>query len=114
LLTSTKCLGSRVSSGIARGDRRFREATVFRGVCAGSPNQCVVRWYADCDIANTTPTLQNMFMTESPVLYLRRLLALAAITAMTGGAFGAPVDGDWPMPAKDYASTRYSTLADIR
>jgi PQQ-dependent dehydrogenase (methanol/ethanol family) len=55
-----------------------------------------------------------MFMTESPGLHLRRLLALAAITAMTGGAFAAPVDGDWPMPAKDYASTRYSTLADIR
>src|SRR5919201_6041979 len=64
--------------------------------------------------ANTTSTLQNMFMTESPGLHLRRLLALAAITAMTGGAFAAPVDGDWPMPAKDYASTRYSTLTDIR
>src|SRR5919201_1502172 len=63
---------------------------------------------------NTTSTLQNMFMTESPGLHLRRLLALAAITAMTGGAFAAPVDGDWPMPAKDYASTRYSTLTDIR
>jgi len=24
-----------------------------------------------------------------------------------------PGEGDWPMPAKDYASTRYSTLSDI-
>jgi len=44
---------------------------------------------------------------------LTALLALAAIIAMTGGSFAASVDGDWPMPAKDYASTRYSTLADI-
>jgi PQQ-dependent dehydrogenase (methanol/ethanol family) len=77
------------------------------------PNQREVRWYADWDIANTTSTLQHMFMTELPVL-VRRLLALAAITAMTSGAVTAPVDGDWPMPAKDYASTRYSALADIR
>jgi len=25
----------------------------------------------------------------------------------------SPVDGDWTMPAHDYASTRYSGLADI-
>jgi lanthanide-dependent methanol dehydrogenase len=44
---------------------------------------------------------------------VRRWVALAAIAVVTGGAFAAPGDGDWPMPAKDYASTRYSTLADI-
>ena len=43
------------------------------------------------------------------------LMATAAIAAWT--AFTAfaqePGDGDWPMAARDYASTRYSPLAQV-
>jgi len=38
-------------------------------------------------------------------------LALTASVAFA--ALCVPADGDWPMPAKDYASTRYSPLAEI-
>ena len=37
------------------------------------------------------------------------LLALAVAST----ALAAVADGDWPMPARDYAATRYSPLADI-
>jgi len=42
-----------------------------------------------------------------------RFLLAAGIGAVAGGALAVPGEGDWPMPAKDYASTRYSTLSDI-
>lgn len=41
------------------------------------------------------------------------LLTLAASLSFAAGSLSAPTDGDWPMPAKDYASTRYSPLAEI-
>jgi PQQ-dependent dehydrogenase (methanol/ethanol family) len=48
-------------------------------------------------------------------LVLRRSqwLLLSALVATTACAADASGDGDWPMPARDYASTRYSPLADI-
>ncbi len=49
-------------------------------------------------------------------LVLRRsqwLLLSALVATTTACAADANGDGDWPMPARDYASTRYSPLADI-
>ena len=40
-------------------------------------------------------------------------LLCAATLVAAGHGVAASSDGDWPMPAKDYASTRYSNLADI-
>src|SRR5947207_3297077 len=40
------------------------------------------------------------------------LLCVATLVA-AGHGVASSSDGDWPMPAKDYASTRYSNLADI-
>ena len=37
----------------------------------------------------------------------------ASAVAQQGGRGGAREDGQWTMPAKDYASTRYSGLAQI-
>jgi PQQ-dependent dehydrogenase (methanol/ethanol family) len=38
---------------------------------------------------------------------------LIAFAAISSGAANAGDDGDWTLPAKDYASTRYSTLSEI-
>ena len=43
---------------------------------------------------------------------MRVVLALA-VSIASAGAQGAEQRGDWTMPAKDYASTRYSGLAQI-
>jgi len=40
-------------------------------------------------------------------------LALLMFVAPIGLAQTAPADGQWTMPGKDYAGTRYSTLAQI-
>jgi PQQ-dependent dehydrogenase (methanol/ethanol family) len=40
-------------------------------------------------------------------------LFATAFAALASAQNSAPADGDWPMPAKDYAGTRYSSLADI-
>jgi PQQ-dependent dehydrogenase (methanol/ethanol family) len=37
----------------------------------------------------------------------------AAIVLLCGGAEAAAEDGNWPMPAHDFASTRYSPLSEI-
>src|SRR5947199_3897810 len=42
---------------------------------------------------------------------MTRLTALTLLTVLPAG--GAAQRGDWPMPAKDYAATRYSDLSEI-
>ncbi|MBV8308749.1 MAG: hypothetical protein JO274_14825, partial [Gammaproteobacteria bacterium] len=50
----------------------------------------------------------------------RRALASMWLTAavlcgncVQAGPSAAPGEGEWTMPSKDFAATRYSTLADI-
>ncbi len=44
----------------------------------------------------------------------RALIAIAALCSLVLAAFAQPKDdGQWTMPAKDYASTRFSSLAEI-
>src|SRR5262249_39169784 len=40
------------------------------------------------------------------------VLSIALLSGTVAGA--AEVDGNWTMPAKDYAATRYSALAQIK
>jgi len=42
---------------------------------------------------------------------MTRLTVLTLLTVLPAG--GAAQRGDWPMPAKDYAATRYSGLSEI-
>src|SRR5207248_2400608 len=54
----------------------------------------------------------NMSSLLGPVLRpMGRLCIAAAI--LFAGTIQAADDGDWPMAARDYASTRYSPLAEI-
>ncbi|HEY8794200.1 MAG TPA: PQQ-dependent dehydrogenase, methanol/ethanol family [Gemmatimonadaceae bacterium] len=41
------------------------------------------------------------------------LLLVAPLSIPSAAAQGAPADGEWTMPSKDYAATRYSGLAQI-
>jgi PQQ-dependent dehydrogenase (methanol/ethanol family) len=43
----------------------------------------------------------------------RSALVACALLIAPGARAQSAADGNWPMPAKDYASTRYSALADI-
>ncbi|HET9330210.1 MAG TPA: PQQ-dependent dehydrogenase, methanol/ethanol family, partial [Steroidobacteraceae bacterium] len=47
------------------------------------------------------------------VRFTLRVIAIlvGGLAAATAGA--APADGDWTMPSRDYAATRYSPLAEI-
>src|SRR3954469_23583506 len=48
-------------------------------------------------------------------LHLARLGFLAALVSLPSASQTAPAeDGEWRMPAKDYASTRYSGLDQIK
>jgi lanthanide-dependent methanol dehydrogenase len=49
----------------------------------------------------------------STVRRSRVVLAFACAAAATIAHGQAPASGDWPMPAKDYANTRYADLVDI-
>ena len=43
---------------------------------------------------------------------MTRLAVLTLLAVLPAG--GAAQRGDWPMPAKDYAATRYSDLTEDR
>src|SRR4029077_5809071 len=52
-----------------------------------------------------------IFPSRGGGLPMSRLAVLTLLAALPAG--GAAQRGDWPMPAKDYAATRYSDLTEI-
>jgi PQQ-dependent dehydrogenase (methanol/ethanol family) len=48
-----------------------------------------------------------------PARLLYRLLLAFALAHCAAALAGSGADGEWPMPARDFASTRFSPLADI-
>lgn len=71
--------------------------------------------------ANAMQSASEVLVSPVPVDSVTNVSALLAAgenvtgaTAPTGANWGAPAnDGDWTMQARDYASTRYSPLAEI-
>src|SRR5437762_7300059 len=80
-----------------------------------------MRWHGPCLASVQVQDLEAVadalaVMTLLPQSVLRRsrwLLLLFAVVAVAARAAQTPTDSDWPMPARDYASTRYAPLPDI-
>jgi len=80
-----------------------------------------MRWHGPCLASVQVQDLEAVadalaVMTLLPQSVLRRsrwLLLLFAVVAVAARAAQTPTDSDWPMPARDYASTRYAPLPEI-
>jgi alcohol dehydrogenase (cytochrome c) len=90
--------------GVAWGLACGLSCTLALGACSNSDNPGL-----DAASAGTTPSASSARVAGAPGVGEN----VTGATAPTGANWGIPAPGDWTLPNRDYANTRYSPLAEI-